>query len=240
MNVRTLLLSLSLSLLFIACESPLSEQNITDPGLIAPVLQVQKEISYKGTVYYRYRCDIYDKLLRSVELNNGSITVNGKKLMVIKDIVGSYYTLDDTQVPYALNSTYSFVITLSDNSTYNGMVTSHTDSLREFVVPSEQDTTQTMTVSWKGTVPGASMYLTIATSYKTPNGFGFSVHRKDIPSPAAGTVVLYPSDYLSGGGTTTSVDVTLHSEIDGTIDKRFYSARRVFSHQFITRTVAVR
>lgn len=233
------LAAIVISALLSSCESPLSEQSISDPSIIHPMLQVYKGTDDKGTTYYNYRCDIFDKYLRSVELKDGDVMVNGMKLMVIKNALGTYYLLDDTNLKYALNTKYYFTITLSDQSQYAATVTTHPDTLRDFLVPAEHPRSQNLKVSWKGTSNNASMFLSVVSNFKTDSSFGFSSRRIEITNPSTGTYELTPTDFNYKDGGTYSVELTLHSEINGTMDDRFGENRRSFSHQSITRTIAI-
>jgi hypothetical protein len=124
-------------LTLISCESPLSEEGVSDPSLIQPKIQVQMETDYKGKLYYRYKCKIYDNHLKAVEIKDGGVKINGYNMILIKDFFGSYYLLDNSQIPYELDTKYNFTITLTDKKEYGGTITTHTDSIREFIVPAK-------------------------------------------------------------------------------------------------------
>jgi len=226
-----------IALVFNSCESPLSEQSLSDPKLISPVVQVIKEVDYKGTTYYRYRCDLYDKYMRSVELKDGRISVNGENLIVVKDLLGTYYMIDDARVKYNPNTQYSFVITLSDQSQYNASVTTHKVNLAGFNAPANHNKTQNMNLTWIGIDSNATMHLTVTSYYKTDTSQGFKVHSVNILDPKAGAMTLPTSEFIVENTNTYEVIITLHSEVDGTIDSRFYLNRRAFSHDMITKSI---
>ncbi len=230
---------LVLTLVILSCESPLSEEGVSDPSLIQPKIQVQMESDYKGSTYFRYRCKIYDKDLKAVELKGGGVKVNNYNMILIKDVLGSYYLLDDSQIKYELNTNYNFTITLSDLSQYYATVTTHSDSIREFIVPIKQSKTKNMEVTWKGYIDNSLMYFTVTSYFQTDTTKGINTHRVEIPKPSLGMFELQNSDFIYKDGNTYMVDLTLHSEIDGTIDNRFYVNRRAFSHQLITKTIEI-
>ncbi|MFA6455645.1 MAG: hypothetical protein WCW40_02395 [Bacteroidota bacterium] len=239
MRYPIIILLIVISLALNSCESPLSEQAVSDPKLIQPVVQVMKELDYKGTTYYRYRCDVYDKYMRSVELKDGRISVNGENLIVVKDLFGTYYMIDDARVKYASNSVYKFVITLSDQSQYNASVTTHKVNLTGFNAPASHNKTQNMNLTWSGIDSSATMRLTITSYYTTDTSSGFRTSNMEISNPKLGAYTLAPSNFVVENTNTYRVDITLHSEVDGTIDSRFYINRRAFSHDMITKSVVL-
>lgn len=220
-----------------SCESPLSETEVVDPNSVQPFLQVIKEIDYKGTVYHRYRGDIYDQQMRYVELKDGGISVNSEKMIVVKDIIGTYYLADDQRVPYSLKTKYSFTVTLSDQSQYFATVTTPSVDLYSFSAPADHDRLQNMNLSWKDTDSNATMSLTVTVYFKTDSSSGFSSHSVKITNPKAGSFTLPANELITEKGVPYLAELTLHSEVMGTIDSRFYINRRAYSHQLITKTV---
>ena len=239
-NQISLFLIILISLTYFSCQSPLSESGVSDPNLIQPIIQVSKEIDLKGTTYYRYRCDVNDQKLQYVEIKDGGIKVNGENLIVIKDILGTYYILDDTHVKYAPNTKYNFTITLSDQSQYDAVVTTPSADLREFLVPTVQDRTQNMSLSWKDTDSNATLNISVALYFRTDTTTGVQVHTVPITNPKPGTFELPASELNTNQGIAYAVDLTLNSEVNGTIDSRFYLHRRAYSHQMITKSVVLK
>jgi hypothetical protein len=223
-----------------SCESPLSNQPVSDPSSLQPIIQVIKEIDYKGTLYHRYRADIYDHQHRYVEIKDGGIKVNNENMTVVKDILGTYYSADDQRVPYNFNTKYNFTVTLSDLSQYNATVTTHSVDLYNFITPSEQIKTQDLSLSWKDTDPNATMYINIAVYYTADTTSGVQMHSVNIPNPSSGSFILPAADLQTENGTPYSADLTLNSEVEGTIDSRFYINRRAYSHQMITKSIVLK
>ncbi|MFZ4620489.1 MAG: hypothetical protein ACOYNS_08015 [Bacteroidota bacterium] len=240
MNKLAYSIIIILGMIHWSCESPLSEKPVVDPYTIQPIIKVIKEIDYKGTTYYRYRADIYDQYIRSVELQDGGIKVNNENLMVIKDALGTYYMVDDQRVKYKLNTKYLFTIIMSDQSTYKADITTHSTDLFEFNTPVEQDKTQDMNVSWKDTDTNSTMYLTVGLAYKTESSSGYSSHYVKIPNPRKGSFVLLSENLKSSEGTAYRIDLTLNSEVAGTIDSSFYLNRRAFSLQQISKSITLK
>ncbi len=222
-----------------SCQSPLSNTDITDPSMIQPQIQVLMETDSSGTKYY-YRADIYDRQLRYVELMNGTVQVNGEQLILVRDVLGSYYLTDDHLIKYQLNTQYNFTVTLSDKSQYTASVKTPLAALSNFVVPSEQVKTQSLSLSWVNPDTSATMYLMLAISFKTDTSIGLESRKVPISNTSLGTFDLQPSEFTSSQGVSTALDITLHSEDLGKIDPRFYAGSRAFSHQMITKSVILK
>ena len=222
-----------------SCQSPLSNTDITDPSSLQPQIQVIKDTDSTGSIY-NYRADLYDQHSRYVELKDGGINVNGEQLILVRGVLGSYYLTDDHIVKYQLNTKYNFIITLSDHSQYTASVTTPSAELSNFGVPTEQDSTQSMKVSWVNPDTSATMYLTLVIYFKTDTSAGFQSSKVVIPNPHLGTFDLPPSDFLAKQGKSTAIDITLHSEILGQIDSRFFFGSRAYSHQMITKSLTLK
>ncbi|NUN70368.1 MAG: hypothetical protein HUU02_11720 [Bacteroidetes bacterium] len=221
------------------CESPLSDTEITDPGLIAPDVQVTRYVSHNGTVSTEYLCGFFDKSAQRVQLKNGSVTVNGVTMSHAKDLLGSYYKADPRNVPYSVNTQYVFTITLADNKQYDGVVTTQKSLLNDFSVPTSVSKSSAFQISWSGNDPNADLDLELLSYYKTDSSNGTTFRSIDLPKTASGTYQVSPSVYLSPSGPTSKVELVLVSELEGTIDGRFKRGRHAVSMQRIGRIIMV-
>lgn len=234
------LIAAGISAILCSCESPLSDTEITNPGLLAPVISVERTQSKDGTIEHEYTCYLYDKSLQLVQLKNGSVSVNGAPMPHKKGLLGSYYSTTASSVPYALSTKYTFTITLADQKGYTASVTTQDALLNNFTAPSEVVHTNAMQVSWSGHDPKAELSIEILSHFRTDTSTGSQFKSFVLPVNIGTTYQIPPSQYLADMGTTTSVDLVLNSEITGTIDSRFKNGRKIMSVQRIGRSVTVK
>ncbi len=229
----------ALSVAVSSCSSPLSDTNVTDPSLLEPRLAIRKAITTSGAITIEYLADIYDKNLNLVTLQNGNVRIGNYQMNQRANLLGGieYYLTGESEVSFSLNKTYSFTLTLSDGSTYNGSVTSQTDDLVRFDVPSIQSRTQSINVTWSSTDPNAEMWIQMATRYKTDSSQGVAYQTLRIANPAAQSYTITPSQFSTAEGTAYEVDLTLVSEMKGTIDPRFRSGSGTVCDMSIDRVV---
>jgi len=236
MKLRVLAV-LSLGIIALSCSSPLSDTNVTDPSLLAPDMQVVKSMS-GGARTVTYEVNIYDKNSNLVTLQNGNVKVNTYQMNVKSNIFGGeyYYLGGESEVKFQLSTKYTFAVYLSDGSEYDGSVTSQSKDLTSFTVPATQDHTQNMSVSWTDTDPAAKMYISMVYTLRTDTSTTTGVKTISIPNPSSGSFVIDKSQFAIQGGTLTSADFTLVSEIDGTVDSRFRGGSSVECLVEYTRT----
>lgn len=236
-----LCVSICLSLIGLSCSSPLSDVNVTDPSLLEPQLVVMKSIGTTGNRSVVYTADIYDKNYNLVTLQNGSVKINGFNMNERANLFGGeeYYLQGESEVKFAPDGTYKFTLTLSDGSKYYGTVTSQSKDLTEFIVPSSQSRTQPIDVSWKDTDPSAAMSIQLVYKYSTDSSSGTGTRTVSISDPSSGTFSISPSLFTAGQGTTNEVDLTLVSEITGTIDPGFRAGSSTVCKLTIERDVTL-
>lgn len=228
-----------LSLVGLSCSSPLSDVNVTDPSVLRPAFTVSKSIDNTGTRTVDYQADIYDKNSELVTIQNGSVKLDGYLMDTKTNLLGGqYYDLSgESEVKFSTATKYNFTITLSDGSQYSGTVTSQSVDLYEFNAPSSQSRTQPITVSWKGTDTTAQMWINMTYSFKTDTTTGSGSQVFQIVDPSSGTFTIPVSYFTSTQGATYRVDLTLESEVKGTVDRRFMPGGSIVSDMTCTRIV---
>jgi len=229
-----------LSLIGLSCSSPLSDTNVTDPSLLQPQLAVSKTMD-NGARVIEYTADIYDKNHNLVTLQNGSVKINGYSMNERANILGGeeYYLTGESEVKFILDTTYTFTLTLSDGTQYNGTVKSQSADLYEFDAPSTQSHTQNMTVTWKDTDPKARMYIQMVYDFRTDTSSGSGIQTFTISNPSSGSYTINASNFTTSQGEIYEVDLTLVSEISGTIDSRFRPQSSTISDLRITRSATI-
>ncbi len=230
----------SIAVILCGCESPLSDTEITNPGLLAPVITVERTQSKDGSIEHDYTCYLYDKSIQLVQLKSGSVSVNGIPMPHKKGLLGSYYSTTSASLPYALSTKYTFTITLADQKGYTASVTTQDALLNNFTAPSEVARTNAMQISWSGNDPKAELSIEIYSHYRTDSSTGSQLKTFALPVNGGNTYQIPPSQYLADMGTTSTVELVLNSEIEGTIDSRFKNGRKIKSVQRIGRSVSIR
>ncbi len=239
--MKTLLASVIIlsTAVILSCESPLSDTQVTDPGILQPVVQVTRDIQSNGTLSYSYRCDVYDKNTYFVELKDGGVKLNGESLLLVHDLLGPYYLTDNLHVPYSLATKYTFTITLADQSSYEAVVTTPKLDFIEFVAPEVQSSKLPMHVSWGAADSNSVMSMIVTKHFRTDTSSGIAIHKVAIGNPLLRSYDLQPADFVHEEGTTYGVELTLTSQLEGTIDPKFYFGSRAYSSQTITRSVKI-
>lgn len=230
-----------LGIIGLSCSSPLSDTNVTDPSLLEPVLLVTKSIDSTGARTVQYTADIYDKNMNLVTLQNGSVKINNFAMNERANILGGeeYYLSGESEVQFAPSTNYSFTLTLSDGNQYNGTVKSQSTDLTEFNTPTTQSHTQNMPLTWKNTDPNATMSIQMLYKFRTDTSGGSGTKTFAISNPSTESYTVNSSDLTTTQGTIYEVDLTLVSEVRGTIDSHFRPGSYVASDLEITRTVTI-
>jgi hypothetical protein len=230
-----------LGIMNLTCSSPLSDVSISDPSVIQPQLYVSKTID-NGAKVVEYIGEIWDKNLQLVTLKDGGVKVNNISMgtHTIPIFNGQeYYISGEDSLKYSLNTNYTFVITLGDGSQYNGSVTTQSKDLYQFTAPSSQSRTQDLLISWLDTDPNATMSVQVLYKYQTDSSSSSNTETVQIPSSAKGSFIISKTYFTPSQGKTTEVDLTLISEIRGTIDSRFRAGSSIVSDLKMTRNVTM-
>ncbi|MFZ1081122.1 MAG: hypothetical protein WAO19_04270 [Candidatus Kryptoniota bacterium] len=232
--------SILFSLIGLSCSSPLSDTNVADPSLLEPQLMVLKTINGDSRSV-TYTCNIYDKNLNLVTLQNGNVKINGFQMNEQADIFGGegYYLSGEAEVVFDTNKTFIFTLTLSDGSQYTGTVISQSKDLYQFNAPASQSHTQDITVSWKDTDPNSTMSVQMIYYWKADSSKGTGAQTFSISTPSTGTYTIKSSQFTVPQGTTYRVDLTLVSEKAGTIDSHFRPGSSAVSELSYLRSVTL-
>ena len=101
--------------------SPLSDVEISDPGLISPEITLTQSISESGRIETKLIVFLNDDNNNSIDLLKGGVSLNGTPLGVRTGSFGEgdapYYSLDGIQL--LPKTKYSFQITLADDKSYS-------------------------------------------------------------------------------------------------------------------------
>lgn len=225
----------------LSCSSPLSDTNVTDPSLLEPQLIAAKSIDSMGFRSVQYIGDVYDKNFNLVTLQNGNVKINGYQMNLRSNLLGGqeYYLSGESEVKFDTGTTYTFTLTLSDGTPYHGSVKSQSKDLTEFNTPTTQSHMQNMPLTWSDTDPTASMSIRmVAKVHTSPSGDSTFTKTYSI-SKGSSAYTIGSSDLTASQGTIYEVDLTLVSELRGTIDSHFRSGSYVASHLEITRNVII-
>jgi len=233
LNKGLALLALAFALFFNCCDSPLSDIEITDPGLLNTNFVVERALLDDGTVLGALHTTIFDKNLASVELKNAHVKVNGQQMSVTEILnIKTYYIPSAT---VNLDTRYDFEVVLADGQTYGGSVTTQAKTFTSLTVPSNPSKDNDLTISWNdvyvhddiiislnltspaGTVPGATFTLTSAQI-------------------GAGTFTIPKSNFATPAG-ITSIMITLTGVEYGTIDSKFRSGSGTISRMRVEKKV---
>ena len=130
--------------------SPLSDVEVSDPGLISPEITLTQSISESGRTETKLIVYLNDDNNNSIDLLKGGVALNGTPLGVRTGSFGEgdapYYSLDGVQlIP---KTKYSFQITLADDRSYSCIVTSPKQLISGVTVPEYHNMNRPLTVSW--------------------------------------------------------------------------------------------
>jgi hypothetical protein len=231
-NVASLIV-LTVALSFSGCDSPLSDVEVTDPGLLQTHFVVERALLNDGSVLASLHTTILDKNLASVELKNAQVKVNNQQMSMAEILnIKTYYIPSAT---VNLDTDYDFEVVLSDGQSYAGSVTTPAKTFTSLTVPSSPSKDSDLTISWNdvyvheeliitlnltspaGTVPGATFNLTTAQMQ-------------------AGSFVIPKSNFATPAG-ITSIDITLTGVEYGTIDSKFRSGSGTISRMRVEKKV---
>ena len=127
--------------------SPLSDVELNNPGLVSPEITLSKHKNELGITNTSLKVYLNDKNNNSINLLKGSIELNNQPLGVHTEISGApYYSFDNIQlVP---KRKYQFDIKMADDKVYPCSIYSPEKSIGEFDVPEYHDRNTSLIVSW--------------------------------------------------------------------------------------------
>jgi hypothetical protein len=153
----------TVSVLFLTCiDSPLSDVEITDFGLISGMFIVSKDFNASRTIE-TVSASIRDKNLFGIHIKNGSVTVNGQT-MSFESISKTYLR----NIPVTRDNTYTFVVTLPNGDTSISVVTTPKAEFGEVSYPDPIHIQQDSAIHWTE-IAGSGNYLDISLNVKHPS-----------------------------------------------------------------------
>lgn len=131
-------------------ESPLSEQDVSDPKLILPEIKLIRSINNVGLLEDKLEVTLFDNNEQGIDLKTGSVKLNGKSLSVTKDDFSNtpYYTSNDFSLDP--KKEYEIDIKLADGKSYSASIFSPNVNELEFNVPTSHNKKYDMYISWNG------------------------------------------------------------------------------------------
>lgn len=140
---KTLFTIGTISLLFLTCiDSPLSDVEITDFGLISGMFLVSKDFNANQTTEL-VTVAIRDKNLFGIHIKNGSVTVNGLS-MAFNPISKTYHHT----IQVIKEKVYTFVVTLPNGDTSISVVTTPKAEFGEVSYPDPIHIQQDSAIHW--------------------------------------------------------------------------------------------
>jgi hypothetical protein len=218
-------------------ESPLSDIEITDPGLISPSIAVIKNLNYDNDHVNEIEVWLYDKNKNSVELKGGEVRVNDQVLSVKEFNItkAPYYLIKDI---VEVDAEYLFEIELSDGEIYSASIKSPNRDLKEFNLPANYNHNNDMNISWKDTYQYDEMKIGLNRYFSTDTSGGQRLGAIEIES-----------EYYTKGQYTISNEhfddedykaiIELSGFINGQYDDRFGSETEIYCKFSISKEIEI-
>ncbi len=219
------LFALGSTVVLSSCESPLSDVEITDPGLLQTHFVVERALLQDGSVIASLNTTILDKNLASVELKNAHVKVNGEEMSTTELLNITTYYIPSASVN--LNTAYNFEVILSDGQSYGGSVTTPGKTFTSVSVPSNPGINEDLTVSWDDVhvYEGLTISLNLTSPAGTVPGATFTLTEAQMEQ---GSFVIPKSNFATPAG-ITSIMITLTGFDYGTINSGFRSGSATIS-----------
>jgi hypothetical protein len=232
-NKVKLLFALAFALCF-SCDSPLSDVEITDPGLLQTNFVVERALLNDGTVLGGLQATIFDKNLASVELKNGNIKVNDQQTSMTEILNIKTYYIPSASVN--LDTDYNFQMNLADGKSYNGTVKTPAKTFTSLTVQSNPNVNEDLVISWSDIYVHDDLIITLnlTSPAGTVPGATFNLTTEQMQ---AGTFTIPKSSFATPAG-ITSVMITLTGVEYGTIDSKFKSGSGTISRMRIEKNVS--
>jgi hypothetical protein len=219
------LLALGSTFVLSSCESPLSDVEITDPGLLQTHFVVERALLQDGSVIASLHTTIFDKNLASIELKNAHVKVNGEEMSTTELLNITTYYIPSASVN--LSTDYNFEVILSDGQSYDGSVTTPGKAFTSVTVPSSPSINEDLTVSWEDAYvyEGLTISLNLTSPAGTVPGATFTLTDTQMQQ---GFLVIPKSNFATPAG-ITSITITLTGFNYGTIHSGFRSGSTTIS-----------
>jgi len=230
---KAILYTFAITLFFSNCDSPLSDTEITDPGVLQPHFVVERALLDNGTVLGALQATILDKNLASVQLKNGLVKVNGQQMSITEILNISTYHIPSATVN--LNTDYNFEVVLANGQRYTGMVKTQPKTFTSVTVPSNSSVDSDLTISWQDVYvhDALTISLNLTSPAGTVPGETFTLTPAQME---AGSFVIPKSNFATPAG-ITSATITLTGAKYGTIDSEFRSGSVTISRMRVEKKV---
>jgi hypothetical protein len=221
------------TLIFSHCDSPLSDIEVTDPGLLITNFVVERALLDDGTVLGALNTTILDKNFGSVELRNAQVKVNGQQMALTEILnIKTYYIPSPT---VNLDTKYDFEMVLADGQSYRGSVTTQAKTFTSITVPSNPSTANDLIISWNDVYAHDTILisLNLTSSAGTVPGATFELTAAQIQ---AGTFTIPKSTFTTPAGITSAL-ITVTGVGYGTIDSKFRSGSGTISRMRVEKKI---
>jgi len=248
-KIRLILLSLLLVGLCNCTQiSPLSDVPIEDPSLIRAKLYVSKAVNSNGGTSQAIYARLEDKNGDRIELEQGSVSVNGLIMQVSREvnfvppfIINTnlpYYTISEGRLSVLPDSTYAFKITLADKKEYSATIHTQENDLNALVVPSAHRRTRPLTIKW--TVADGRYPIRIYTVRWSKENGQDRIHSAsfDASNPGGGEYT-FSENFFAEFPDTYRVNFTVSSRKEGQVDTAFAGGSHISSVFSVSKSVEI-
>jgi len=247
-KIRLILLSLLLVGLSNCTQiSPLSDVPIEDPSLIRAKLYVSKAVNSNGGTAQAIYARLEDKNGDRIELEQGSVSVNGLIMQVSREvnfvppfIINTnlpYYTISEGRLSVLPDSTYAFKITLADNKEYSATIHTQENDLNALHVPSNHRRTQPLTVKW--VVADGRYPIRIYTVRWSKENGQDRIHSASFDVNSGGGEFTFSGNFFTEFPDTYRVDFTVSSRKEGQVDAAFAGGSHISSVFSVSKSVEI-
>ena len=228
-------LSLSAAILvsFCVCTSPLSDVNIDDFSVIGANMSITKHFGSSSASWQTVRASVYDKNYASVQIKNGSVSVNSTPMVYDNTTLMLCYTKDNLAL--VKNSDYRFVITISNNDTCTSIVHTPPAEFGTVSVPTSFHLTQGATVTWSDVAPGSPIDIKLSI-YSIKDSTTHTIVDNSA-TPDSGKFVIQPIADTTLVGNAT-LELTRHTA--GTVSSKLRSGTIIAKYMFSAGMSAVK
>ena len=218
-------------IMFNSCieDSALSDLDIVDPSLITLEISLERAWGNDSLVATRIKVLLRDKNFDAIELQKGSVSVNGH-IMQTEELVfspGFYYTIDNSILKVEVNELYTFVIELADGKQYEASITTQDVDLYELNLPSDYNKINDMEINWQGHDIQNEFEISLNCIYTTGAGYPKYFY-PDIQERTNGSYLI-PNFYFNEEEGIYEALVSINSKKYGTIDSSFRDYSEIYS-----------
>jgi hypothetical protein len=207
-------------LLFMSCaqNSPLSDVNLDDPSVISLQITLERSLDLGGSATQKIEAIVKDKNSDYVALKNGGITVNGTAMAIAYTALNAPYYTANGLMYFAVNTNYTFVVTLANGKQYNAVVKTQAQDIYSFVAPASAPRAGALNVTWASPDTTGLVSISVTKTVVDSNRTTYAYDNIGVSHPSAGSYT-FPAGYFSAK--TTTVDLILNSAVHGTVDPSF-------------------